>query len=259
MKNYSKVMLAWLAMAFSIGSFSQVVVVDYMKVKPGNVSKYLAIENEWKKIHEARIKAGFITGWALYENMFSGADDPFQYATVTSYKNLAAYENSWSDSIVRTSYPDFKEKDWNEFFERTEASRVLSNTKVFSFVDGISAKDPNLEKYLLISTMQVKPGGEDNYVKMEKTLFKPMHQEIIKTGGMEAWSIWQKNLGSTTDYQYVAVNSFASLEQMDKGDYGKAMAKALPGKTAAEVFSKMYAARLLTETYLFRRLDLVSK
>ena len=258
MKNYSKVMLTWLVMTFSIFSFSQVVVVDYMKLKPGNISKYLAIENEWKKIHEARLKAGVILGWALYENMFSGADEPFQYATVTTYKNIANYENSWSDSLASTAYPDYKEKEWNEFFERTDASRVLSSTRVFYFVDGISAKDPKLEKYLQ-STMQVKPGGEDNYVKMEKTLFKPMHQEIIKSGAMEGWSIWQKYLGSSTDYQYVAVNTFSSLEQMDKGDYGKAMARALPGKTAAEIFSKMYAARLLTETYLWRRLDSVSK
>ena len=41
--------------------------LSYMKVAPGQAESYVRMEREvWKPIHEARLRAGIITGWQLY-------------------------------------------------------------------------------------------------------------------------------------------------------------------------------------------------
>ena len=40
-------------------------------------------------------------------------------------------------------------------------------------------------KYLQLTNMYVKPGNEGAYENLEKNIFKPLHEEAIKTGQME--------------------------------------------------------------------------
>lgn len=40
-------------------------VLDFMKVKSGMEADYVAIEKVWKKIHQAKVKAGRLGDWAL--------------------------------------------------------------------------------------------------------------------------------------------------------------------------------------------------
>ena len=92
--------LCLLFLTISHFSKSQVAVVVYMKVKPGNENKYLEVQKSWKKLHELRLKTGNILTWALYRPMFTGLDYQWQYVTVTLYKDIAAYKNAhWSDSL----------------------------------------------------------------------------------------------------------------------------------------------------------------
>jgi hypothetical protein len=259
MKNKLKGLVCLFLLTLSLQSVGQVAVVDYMKVPPGGGSKYLEVEKAWKKLHQARLDAGLILGWSLYEVMFSGAEDAYQYATVTMYKSLDDYEKSFDQSVVSKAYPDYKEKDWDNFGEKTGASRTLTNTKLFYYVVGIDPKDITQEKYLMISTMRVKPTGMEAYEKMEKDWYKPLHTQMIKQGAMEGWSIWGKWLGDATEYQYVAVNSYSSFDQMTRGNYTEAIKKALPGKNPAEITAKTYAARDMTGSQIWKKIDEVRK
>ena len=143
--------------------------------------------------------------------------------------------------------------------EKTEASRSLTNIKLFYNVTGIDSKDVTKEKYLVISTMRVKPAGMDAYEKMEKDWYKPLHTHFISQGALEGWSIWGKWLGDATDFQYVAVNSYSSFEQMTKGNYAAAMKAALPGKSTADVQAKTLATRDMTGSQVWKRIDDVRK
>ena len=245
--------------SLAMNSFGQIAVVDYMKVSPANTSKYLEVEKNWKKIHQARLDAGLIISWSLFQVMFAGSDDPYQYATVTIYKSLDDYEKSFEDKIFTAAYPNAKEKDMDEMMNKTADSRSLTNSKVFYLVTNLEPKSYADAIYLTISTMRVKPSGRDAYEKMENDWYKPLHTNFMKQGAMEGWSIWGKWLGDATDYQYVAVNSYSSLGQMTKGNYTQAIKAALPGKTPADVEAKTLAAREMTGSQIWKRIDDVRK
>jgi len=259
MKNKIKGLVCLLLCSLALSSFGQIAVVDYMKVSPGNTGKYLEVEKSWKKIHQARLDAGLILSWSLFQVMFAGSDDDYQYATVTIYKSLDDYEKSFSDKVFAAAFPDAKEKDMDDMMKKTGDSRSLIGSKVFYLVTNIDPKDFAKAIYLTVSTMKVKPGGGDAYVKLEKDWYKPIHASFIKQGTMEGWSIWGKWLGDNTDYQYVAVNSYSSFEQMEKVDYQKGIQAALPGKNPAEIATKTTAARELTATQIWKRVDDVRK
>jgi hypothetical protein len=189
MKSFKHKWLAAVLIIVSVNAYSQMALVEYMKVKPGDGGKYLVVENAWKKIHEAQLKAGLIESWTLYEHMFAGADDPYQYATVTVYKDMAAYENASSDSIQTiigtNAYPDYKDKDWDNFYTKTGESRVLSQAFVYHMLMSADGKPAKPTKYLQLSNMDVKPGGSAAYENLEKTIFKPLHESAMKTGKMQ--------------------------------------------------------------------------
>ncbi len=259
MKTLKQVSLIMLILTSTILAFGQMAVVEYMKVKPGDGTKYMNTEIAWKKIHDARMKAGLIDSWTLYETMFSGADDPYQYAVVTVYKNLAAYEVEGFDVASKAAYPDYDEKDWDDFFAKTSDSRVLSHVEVYFLETGAANMGTKPPKYLTLSAMDVKPGGDDAYLKLEKDYYKPMHEAMIKAGNMEDWSIWSKWPGTYNDFQYMAVNEYSSLDQMSSSQYEDIFKKEFPTMKLEDLSSKTNAARTITENMLWKRIDSVSK
>jgi len=68
----------------------RVILVDFMKVAPGNQAKYLELEQKiWKPFHMARLKAGNGRSWALYEMRFpSGTSMDRNFATINVFDSL---------------------------------------------------------------------------------------------------------------------------------------------------------------------------
>jgi hypothetical protein len=63
--------------------------VEYMRVPAGGDAAYTAVEKEWRKIHEGRIKDGTVANWGLYGRVLPGGTDyPYSYATVTGYSHF---------------------------------------------------------------------------------------------------------------------------------------------------------------------------
>jgi hypothetical protein len=256
MKTLKKPILLATFLAISSLLYSQMAVVAYMKVKPENNGKYIEVEKAWKKIHEARVKAGEILSWTFYENMYAGADEAYQYAIVTVYKDFAASEKptNW-DEIGKAAYPNFTQKDWDDLLAKTGESRVMSTVEAFyQVVDaGVAGSKPPL--YMQISCMNVTPGNEGNYVNLEKDYYKPMHAEVIKNGGMEGWGIWWKYPGNYKDYQYVAVDLYSSPEQIASGNYNEVFKKIFPSMKMEDLGKKTNDARNITEAYMWKMID----
>jgi hypothetical protein len=236
-------------------AFGQMAVVDYMKVKPGNAGKYLEVEKAWRKIHEARVKSGEILSWTLYENMFAGADEAYQYVTVTIYKDFAAYEKMNWDASSKAAYPNYTSKEWDDLMQKTGESRTISSMDVFNRVVDAGVPSTKAPVYFMLSCMNVKPGAEANYEKLERDYYKPLHAEFIKKGAMEGWGIWSKFPGNMKDYQYVAVNMFSSPEQMWSGNYGEAFKKLFPAMKPEDLAKKTNEARTITESFMWKLLD----
>jgi hypothetical protein len=113
--------------------------VDFMKPKPGKGNDYYNAEMKtYKKIHEARVKAGEMKNWHFLSRMFpSGMDEDFDFVTVNSY---AGKEQIWNP---KTAEAALGKEEWDKLQDPTTI-RTLVREEVWRPVLQTSppAKDP---------------------------------------------------------------------------------------------------------------------
>ena len=76
--------------------------------------------------------------------------------------------------------------------------------------------------YFQLAYMKVKPGKYADYMKIEKEIWKPIHQERIKKGQSTGWFMYEVLYpsGTEAEYDFViinAVNSWNGIEHMYDG------------------------------------------
>lgn len=230
--------------------------VECMKVKPENESKYLEVEkNIWKPLHLERTKNGNIAGWFLYKVRFTGTDDAYNYVTVTLFSNPANIEDPWKNIDPAKVLPG---KDLDAAMKETGESREMVSSSLINRQASVYPEDgPGDFKYIQLDYMKVEQGKENDYWEAETNIWKPVHQEFIKAGSRVGWSLWGRVFpsGAGLDYQYVTVNYMADWSKIGTADYNDAFAKAHAGKNLDELFAKTNASRVLVKSELWEVID----
>ena len=87
-----------------------------------------------------------------------------------------------------------------------------------------------------IDYMKAKPGQGAGYVRMEREVFKPMPQERVRLGNLEAWRLYQVQFpaGTEQEYGYVTMliaSDLGKFQSMNEGvDRAKVWSKYKPGE-----------------------------
>ena len=189
MKSALRILSILLLAALPCSLFAQnpTVIVAYMKIKPGSATDYLELEKTWKKLHVKAIEAGVYNGWQLWRNIHAGADDPYQYITIQWYNN---YEHTFGENTPEDWWEGvFTEEEGIELRKKAYASRRYAFEDVSHQV--VTVDNPEDFKYLLVSRNKIPPGSYADYMKMEREIFKPVHEEAIRKGMMAHWGVWQ--------------------------------------------------------------------
>jgi hypothetical protein len=208
-----------------------VAVVDFMKVPANGGTNYVAIEKQWKALHQNRVESGAIVAWELYYVRNTGTNSPYNFTTVTVYENFSKTENWATEAEMKKV---FGEK-MDEFLKKTDASRNLIYSEDYFLQVGIPSDVP--DKYLVIN--EVQTDNVDNYINMEKVGYMPIHQEAKKLGQRNSWGIWTRWPNNDNSFQAVAIDGYTKFEDINGGDYGKALDNILPGKKSGEIFDMM--------------------
>ena len=185
--------------------YAQIIVVQSMKVKPGQWDTYLEVEEAWSKLHQISVDSGYILSWDLNEKMFHGTEDEYDFITINVYPDWASIEKGVPDG-----YYDQLGEDINT---KTGESRSIVRTEVYSLVVGADNSKP--PKFLQPSFMKVEQGDASAYVDMESKYYKVYHEGMIEAGGMNSWGIYQRLIpfGFGDEYNYVALNGYESMSQ----------------------------------------------
>ena len=109
---------------------------------------------------------------------------------------------------------------------------------------------------LEVACMKVDPLKDDEYVKLEHDLWKPVHQERIKQGRMRSWTMYEVRYpaGSQRECDYRVVNTYNSLADIDR-PIADIFAKVHPNVPIPEVVRRTYSARNLTHGELWYQVD----
>ena len=205
-----------------------VAVVDFMKVPANNQDNYLAVEKQWKNLHQSQVQSGAIVAWQLYAIRGAGSTSPYNYATVTIYENFGKTEVSYTDADFKKAFGP----NSAEFIKKTYASRDLIYSETYQLQVGIPSDTP--DKYLVINQIHTNDVGK--YINMEKTGYMPMHQEAKKMGQRNTWGIWTRWPNEDNSFQAVAVDGYTKFADINSGNYNDLLGKAMANKKPEEVY-----------------------
>lgn len=208
-----------------------VAVVDFMKVPGNGQDAYLAVEKQWKNLHQSRVESGAILGWNLYYVRNSGTNSPYNFTTVTLYENFSKTENGLTDADFKKAFGPTSA----DFLKKTAASRDLTFSETYQLQVGIPSETP--DKYIIINFIHTD--NVDKYINMEKTGYMPMHQEAKKLGQRNSWGIWTRWPNTDNSFQAVAVDGFAKFSDINNVNYNDVMAKVMAEKKPGEVYDML--------------------
>jgi hypothetical protein len=190
---------------------------EFMRVDNAQEQNYWEVESFWEKIHEQRIKNGDIVGWDLWAIKPGGEDQGYQYMTVNVYNDpVKMFSGSGNfREAVDAAYPELSDEDWDKMMKKTVKSRDLAIRDYIEVIDATQGEF-NMEVGTVaeIGFMKVLTNNGD-YVKAEREVFKPFHQQVVDAGGKGNWQLLEVMLpkGSDRYVDYMAVNMYKDYEQ----------------------------------------------
>lgn len=232
-------------------------VVDYMKAD--DPSAYLEIEKQWQKIHEERLKAGTIIGWAVYQVMFKTIEDPYNFVTISWYDSFSKLDQPISDEILKKAYPEKSKDAWQVFMKKTDNSRILISSGVFHQRFSSTNKLDSQGMYYVLNEINVNPGKSKEYLKITEDIYKPVYDFDIKNNGRTSWSLWAKWPGNMKDFQYASAEGFASLDQIEHTNFTEIFNKIHPTKNMEDISQRVEELRTLVNTEMWKMVYRVMK
>ena len=234
--------------------------VDFMKVAPGNEAEYLDVEHSiWKPIHEARQRAGNLVSWSLYMIRYpSGTNTEYNFVTVNAYSDFNHTENSFSDNVVQQAHPGASEADRTEMMNRTGASRDLVRSEMWMLHDVLAPSSP--AQYVTVTHMTVPPGGGEDYLTLEREIWKPIHAASVEAGYRSGWGVYSMMFpnGASEPYNYGTVNFFDEYSDIVADVPDEVWENAHPGYTEAmwdDVFARTLEVRSVYDSQLWQLVE----
>ncbi|MGH7651125.1 MAG: hypothetical protein ACREMS_04715 [Gemmatimonadaceae bacterium] len=233
------------------------VVLDYMKVAPGKDNDYVRLEREvWKPFHAQRIKDKRLVAWELYDVRYTAdTHRDYDYVTVNVYDNLAATDDQTGNvEMFQRMHPG---NDGARLLAETDAARQTVRSEIWELLDRttpLNATAPPA-RYLNVAFMQSKPNVDA--IGVERELWKPVHQELVRTGAMNFWGLYALVMpgGTSYPYDYATVNGLSSLSALENLYPEDLFRRVHPKIPLTEIGNRTAAARDLTRNELWVLVD----
>lgn len=227
----------------------------FQKVTPGQEQEYEKIMKEIiKPMHQLRKQNGKIVNWRLFKVHYNGSSE-YNYVGVSYY-------DSWAKTEPNENYPELvkianPKADVATILTKFRSIRTITGEALYSREDFVSAKTPIPFKYILIDFMKVKPGMEEEYIKVEQDDWKPFHQLLVDGNKMASWALWGRILpgGTAVDHDYVTSNAYATYDQIGNINYAETFKKANPTKDVQASFDRASKARDQVRSELWELID----
>ena len=114
-------------------------------------------------------------------------------------------------------------------------------------------------KYFLVDYMKVDPAKGQEYLSVERDLWKPIHQAYAKSGKKRWWSLYgvQFPYGTDQKYGFVTVNAFDQFQQIEEpySDLQEVLAKLHPNMKLDQFFTRTENSRQLVQGEVWVLID----
>jgi hypothetical protein len=98
-------------------------------------------------------------------------------------------------------------------------------------------------QYIQVDYMKVPEGNLQKYLEIEQ-LWRPVHEELIRTGNKKAWALYGLPFaGANDEYNYLTLNIFEEFEQMENQYPPEIFERVHPGRNYEEINERTLDAR----------------
>ena len=121
---------------------------------------------------------------------------------------------------------------------------------------GFTQQGPSNPLVVQVAYMKVDPLKDEEYRRLEREIWKPMHQENIRQGHMRSWTVYAVRfpIGTKREYDYAVVNNYNSLADIDR-PLADIASKVHPNMPLAELGRRTFSARDLVRGELWYQID----
>jgi hypothetical protein len=208
--------------------------VSYYKTDRDKTEEYLNLmKNYASKIWKEKVKAGDVTSYALYSVVSTSDDGGYNIISVQSGHSINDFTKSKTMDLFKKAMPGIDEITLNSLTKSFASLRTVVKYEIYRGIDGIGS---GMQPYQEMNFMKSYEGQESEYVRQEKEVYKPIHQEFINNGNRTGWGLAQliSPLADESKYNYVTSNAFTDWDKsysLTMDDYNKVYNKLFPKTT----------------------------
>ncbi|WP_412063008.1 hypothetical protein [Rubrivirga sp. IMCC45206] len=117
--------------------------LNFMAAPEAGRAEYFAVENSiWAPIHQVRADDGSMGGWALYSLVLPrGSALDYQFGTVDFFDDIDSAAAGITDAQISQAHPDRSQAEIDAMMDRTDASRTIYKTELWTVIAGLGAPD----------------------------------------------------------------------------------------------------------------------
>ena len=187
--------------------------VSYYKTDRDKTEEYLNLmKNYASKIWKEKVKAGDVSSYSLYSVGASTEDAGYNLVSIQSASSINDFSKTSTSELMKRAFPGMDSATLTALASKYTSLRVPVKTEIYKHIAAIHNPD---QKYVEINFMKTLPGKEEEYVRQEKEIYKPIHQEFIKNGNRTGWGLSQliSPLADGSKYNYVTSNAFSDWDK----------------------------------------------
>ena len=216
-----------IADAQTAGNQQVFVSATFFKVKPGKNEVYVnMVKNTAHKVLEYRFRQKAILGWYFYEALMTGDEEKkYDYVAITvstNFADLVEFPTPTRDVFMK-AISGASNESFDKFVTQINDLRTLVKREVYVHRAGINENTP-VSKYVQVDYMKTLPGKVQDYIKTERDVYYPIHQERIKLHALTDWGLYERLLPISTsaDSDFVTANFFDDLKSLIDPKYEEA-------------------------------------
>lgn len=222
--------------------------VYYHKLKPGHTfAEARAMENEFKKLHQAQANDGFILGWYMLAlDMTTNPNKEYSYITIKNISDPGYFDNGYPQKYFTSVMGADYQPKLTALYKRMGEVKEVAKVEIWEHVDGAQTNpmpSPDKAPVWLVTNFKVKNGQYAEYMARVKKA-SPFNRDLVVTGGAAGWNFAGLALPSAAEkaYDFSSVYQFISMKALLDSDDTKAEAafkKTMPGVDYKQFYKEM--------------------
>jgi hypothetical protein len=229
--------------------------ISFHRVPPGSEAEFERfMRDAWRPIIESERQGRRLSNWILYRVHLTGAADEYNYVSVS-------YHDTWATSDMGASWSAMVSErnpaGARAAIARTNELGPIVRQAFYGRVDFVAHQPPRAFRFAVMDFMKVRDGMIDQYLKVEREDWKPLHQVLTNDGNRVGWVLWDYMIpgGTGSPHDFMTAMLFTDYDQIKAADDAGAYRRAHPNGDLNASVARTRASRDVVRTEIWEVVD----